>query len=167
MSIKKFNAILLAAGLSSRFNSGVPKQYLYLGKKQILDYSIDQIYNHKLCDLLIVVVDKNFSNTYNSNSIKKKGIKFVLGGESRQQSVINGIKSLPSTENLLLIHDAARPGIDHDIINKLIKVLEKNVSCAIPSLPQYDSLLKNEKKSNISISRQKVTWVQSSDGNKI
>jgi 4-diphosphocytidyl-2-methyl-D-erithritol synthase len=33
MSIKKFNAILLAAGLSSRFNSEVPKQYLYFGKK--------------------------------------------------------------------------------------------------------------------------------------
>ena len=44
MSIKKFNAILLAAGLSSRFNSQVPKQYLYLGKKQILDHSIDEIY---------------------------------------------------------------------------------------------------------------------------
>ena len=160
MSIKKFNAILLAAGISSRFNCSVPKQYLYLGKKQILDYSIDRIYNHKLCDLLIVVVDKNYRNIYNSNLIKNKRIKFVLGGESRQQSVINGIKSLPSSENLLLIHDAARPGIDHDIINKLIKVLDKNVSCAIPSLPQYDSLLKNEKKSNISISRQNLFRIQ-------
>ena len=160
MSIKKFNAILLAAGLSSRFNSGVPKQYLYLGKKQILDYSIDQIYSHNLCDLLVVVEDKYYKNTYNSNSLKDKKIKFVFGGKSRQQSVINGIKSLPSTNNLLLIHDAARPGIDHDIINKLIKILEKNVSCAIPLLPQYDSLLKNEKEFNISINRKNLFRIQ-------
>ncbi|MFL2813369.1 MAG: 2-C-methyl-D-erythritol 2,4-cyclodiphosphate synthase [Candidatus Puniceispirillales bacterium] len=160
MSIKKFNAILLAAGLSSRFNSDVPKQYLYLGKKQILDYSIDQIFNHNLCDLLVVVVDKNYMDTYNSNSLNNKKIKFILGGESRQQSVINGMNSLPSTDNLLLIHDAARPGIDHDIIDKLIEILEKDVSCAIPLLPQYDSLLKNEKETNISINRQNLFRIQ-------
>jgi 2-C-methyl-D-erythritol 4-phosphate cytidylyltransferase/2-C-methyl-D-erythritol 2,4-cyclodiphosphate synthase len=160
MSKKKFNAILLSAGTSSRFNSSVPKQYLYLGKKQILDYSIDQIYSHSLCDLLVVVVNKDYRNFYNSNLIKDKRMKFVFGGESRQQSVINGIKSLPSKDNLLLIHDAARPGIDHDIINKLIKILEKNVSCAIPLLPQYDSLLKYEKKSYISVNRQSLFRIQ-------
>tara|TARA_A100001015_G_scaffold222672_1_gene250767 strand:+ start:3794 stop:4942 length:1149 start_codon:yes stop_codon:yes gene_type:complete len=160
MCIKKFNAILLSAGLSSRFNSEVPKQYLYLGKKQILDHSIDQIYTHNLCDLLVVVVDKDYRKNYNSNSLKDKNIKFVFGGPSRQQSVINGIKSLPSSDNLLLIHDAARPGIDHDIINKLIEILEKNVSCAIPLLPQYDSLLKNEKEFNISINRKNLFRIQ-------
>ena len=160
MSTKKFNAILLAAGLSSRFNSEVPKQYLYLGKKQILDHSIDQIYGHNLCEMLVVVVDKEYRYHYNSNSSKDKRIKFVFGGQNRQQSVINGINSLPSSDNLLLIHDAARPGIDHDIIDKLIEILEKNVSCAIPLLPQYDSLLKNEKEFNISINRKNLFRIQ-------
>ena len=160
MSKKKFDAILLAAGKSSRFNIKVPKQYLYLGKKQILDYSIDQIYSHNLCNLLVVVVDKDYRSIYNSNSMKDKKIKFVFGGKSRQQSVINGIKSLPSTNNLILIHDAARPGIDHDIINKLIKILKKDVSCVIPLLPQHDSLVKNEKENNISINRQNLFRIQ-------
>jgi len=99
-------------------------------------------------------------DTYNSNSLNNKKIKFILGGESRQQSVINGMKSLPNTDNLLLIHDAARPGIDHDIIDKLIEILDKDVSCAIPLLPQYDSLLKNEKETNISINRQNLFRIQ-------
>ena len=160
MSIKKFNAILLSAGLSSRFNSEVPKQYLYLGKKQILDHSIDQIYSHKQCDLLVVVEDKCNKNIYNSNSLKDEKVKFVFGGKSRQQSVINGIRSLPNSDNLLLIHDAARPGIDHDIIDKLIEILDKDVSCAIPLLPQYDSLLKNEKEFNVSINRKNLFRIQ-------
>ena len=160
MSIKKFNAILLAAGKSSRFNRSVPKQYLYLGKKQILDYSIDQIYSHILCDYLVVVVDENYKTAYNSHLVENKRIKFVVGGKSRQQSVINGINNLPKTDNLLLIHDAARPGIDHDIIDRLIDTLEKNVSCAIPLLPQYDSLIKSEKESNISINRKNLFRIQ-------
>ena len=77
MSIKKFNAILLAAGLSSRFNSEVPKQYLYLGKKQILDHSIDQIYSHKQRDLLVVVVNKYYKNIYNLDSLKPASLKWL------------------------------------------------------------------------------------------
>ena len=55
------------------------------------------------------------------------------------------IKVLPKNDFLLLIHDAARPGISHLIIDKLMKNLKNDFSCVIPTLPMNDSIIKKDK----------------------
>ena len=161
MTTKRFSAIILAAGKGSRFGNNVPKQYLNFGNKTILEICIDQISSHKLCQELIVVVDENFKKFSKSEIVNKHKIKSVIGGQKRQDSVKNGIRNITNKNNLLLIHDAARPGIDHDIINSLIKNLNVHkVSCVIPILPLYDSIIRIDKNTSKSIKRENLSRIQ-------
>ena len=161
MNTKQFNAIILAAGKGYRFGSNIPKQYLNFGNKTMLDICIDQISSHKFCDEIIVVVGKNFRKFKKLDDTYKDKIKIVIGGQKRQDSVMNGIKNISDKNNLLLIHDAARPGIDHEIINSLIKNLNTHkVSCVIPILPLYDSIIKIDKNTCKSIKRKNLSRIQ-------
>ena len=135
---------MVAAGKGSRLQSKVPKQYLKIGDHQIIDICINMISSHKFCKYLIVVIDKDYSKYYKFKNTKKN-IVFVTGGKSRHESVFKAIKVLPKNNFLLLIHDAARPGIDHIIIDKLINSLSKEFSGVVPTLPINDSIIKKDK----------------------
>ena len=102
------------------------------------------ISSHKFCEYLIVVLNENYSKHYKIKNTKKN-IVFITGGESRHESVFKAIKVLPKNNFLLLIHDAARPGIDHLIIDKLINSLSKEFSGVVPTLPISDSIIKKDK----------------------
>lgn len=145
MKLNKFNTIIVAAGRGTRFKHSTPKQFIKIGTDNIIDININQFLSHKLCDSVIVVLNKDFQKYYDRNKIKNRKLKFVIGRSTRQGSVLEGLKEIPKNNNSLIIHDAARPGIDHEIIDKLIKGLTKNVSCVIPILPLYDSILKKNK----------------------
>ena len=135
---------MVAAGKGSRLKSKVPKQYLKIGEHQIIDICINIISSHKFCKNLIVVLNKDYSKYYKFKNTEKN-IVFIIGGESRHESVFKAIKVLPKNNFLLLIHDAARPGIDHLIIDKLINSLSKEFSGVVPTLPMSDSIIKKDK----------------------
>ena len=107
---------MVAAGKGSRLQSKVPKQFLKIGNHHIIDICIDMISSHKFCEYLIVVLNENYSKYYKIKNTKKN-IVFITGGESRHLSVSKAVKILPKNNLLLLIHDSARPGIDHFIID--------------------------------------------------
>ncbi len=160
MKLNKFNTIIVAAGRGIRFRHSTPKQFIKIGKDKILDININQILSHRLCDSVIVVLNKDFQKYYDCNKIKNRKLKFVIGRNSRQGSVLEGLKEIPKNNNSLIIHDAARPGIDHEIIDNLIKGLTKNVSCVIPILPLYDSIIKKNKSDLDSIKRKGLYRIQ-------
>ena len=160
MKLNKFDAIIVAAGRGKRFKHATPKQYLEIGEQYIIDININQILSHRLCDSLIVVLNKDYQKYYDFNKIKRKKVKLVIGTNTRQGSVLEGLKHIPKNNNSLLIHDAARPGIDHEIIDNLIKGLTKNVSCVIPILPLYDSILKINNSNLDSIERKDLYRIQ-------
>ena len=160
MKLKKFDAIIVAAGRGKRFKHTTPKQYLKIGEQYIIDININQILSHRLCDSLIVVLNKDYQKYYDCNKIKSTKVKLVIGSNTRQGSVLEGLKHIPKNNNSLLIHDAARPGIDHEIIDNLIKGLTKNVSCVIPILPLYDSILKINNSNLDSIERKDLYRIQ-------
>ncbi len=135
---------MVAAGKGSRLQSKVPKQFLKIGDHHIIDICIDMISSHKFCEYLIVVLNENYSKHYKIKNTKKN-IVFITGGESRNESVFKAIKVLPKNNFLVLIHDAARPGIDHFIIDKLIDNLSEEFSCVVPTLPMSDSIIKKDK----------------------
>ena len=143
--MKYFDAIILAAGNGIRFGGKTPKQFLKLNSTTVLDKSIDILISHKNCKNVIVVLSKNFKKFYLANSINKK-IKFIIGGKNRSNSVYLGLKTLNYSKNNILIHDAARPGISHKIIDRLINNLIGYVSAVIPGLLVNDSIAYQTKK---------------------
>ncbi len=92
--MKKFTAIILAGGKGRRFGSSIPKPFMSLNGKAVIQYSIDVF--EPLVDEIIIVTNKQY-----------KDYKCVKGGEFRSQSVENGLKA--SSGDFVIIHDGARP----------------------------------------------------------
>ncbi|MBN2651543.1 MAG: 2-C-methyl-D-erythritol 4-phosphate cytidylyltransferase [Spirochaetales bacterium] len=113
MQNSDISAILLSAGTGSRLKNTVPKQFLLLRGKPIIVYSIEKILSFdSVKELIITFKDdqKQRLNDIISNYVpidKKKIIKIVKGGATRQESVMNAIKH--SSYQTLLLHESARP----------------------------------------------------------
>ena len=98
--MEKLTGVILMAGLSTRFGGPKNKQLCLLNNKPIFSYSIDAFSSSKVIDELMIVVNKDNKDEI-GKYIKEKGIKasLIMGGDTRQESVENALKSLkPSKE---------------------------------------------------------------------
>lgn len=123
--MEKLAGIILMAGLSTRFEGPENKQLSLLNGKPVFTYSIDTFGKRKF-DELVIAVNKDNKETI-ENYLKNAGIstKIVLGGDTRQGSVRNALSALKLAENdIVVIHDAARPLVDTFIINQVVKAAE-------------------------------------------
>lgn len=119
--------IILAAGSGSRFKGKKPKQYMKLNGKELIEYSINAFSACNSLNDFICVIDKN---SFSTNRIGEKfSIKCILGGETRNQSIKKALdyikEKFPDVENIF-IHEAARPFITSDIIEKYLIEIVNN-----------------------------------------
>ncbi|MDG4719675.1 MULTISPECIES: bifunctional 2-C-methyl-D-erythritol 4-phosphate cytidylyltransferase/2-C-methyl-D-erythritol 2,4-cyclodiphosphate synthase [Thalassospira] len=140
---KKIGVVIVAAGSGSRFGDPIPKQYHTLGSKTLLGHCIECFARHTSPHLVQVVYNPDHQAWYN-NAITEIGIHSlpapVCGGVTRQQSVLNGLRALEAQQpDIVLIHDAARPGISDEVIAHVLGALESH-SGAIPTLPVTDTI---------------------------
>ncbi|MBP5427114.1 MAG: 2-C-methyl-D-erythritol 4-phosphate cytidylyltransferase [Clostridiales bacterium] len=104
------SAIIVAAGSGKRMMLDVKKQFIMLGKKPVLSYSLDVFAaNERIKEIVLVVgrEDMEYARAL-IDGIKKK-VKIVEGGSSRQESVFNGLCSVEDSIDLVVVHDGARP----------------------------------------------------------
>ncbi len=109
MKNKICDAIVLAAGAGTRFNSSTPKQFLKINNKNLIDIAIQNLNSIKEIRNIYIVLKKN--NPYKVN----KDLKIIIGGATRTKSVFKSLNFVSKTEdapNNILIHDAARPCLD-------------------------------------------------------
>jgi len=142
--LNKVSAIILAAGSSSRF--GEIKQFKELNGKPIWVYSINTFILSECVDELILVIPNYSLETLKKSQIfislnKKDNIKLVSGGESRKDSVINGLKSVKEENDIVCIHDAARPFIKTSYIKYSIEACSE-FDGAIIAIPAVDTVKK-------------------------
>ena len=120
-------ALILAAGSGTRMGMETPKQFVLVKDKPLLYYSVHMFETYPELEAIVLVTNKeNVSlveeivEEYNFKKVKA----IVVGGETRQDSVYNGllkIKEFASEDDVVLIHDAARPLVNHRIIFDNIK----------------------------------------------
>lgn len=115
----KLMAIVPAAGIGTRMNSPIAKQYIKLGSLTVLEYTLDKLLTFPLIEKIIVVLHPNDSYFQNLSVSNHKKIHITYGGENRSDSVLAGLKLLDN-HDWVLVHDAARPCILHSDINKLV-----------------------------------------------
>ena len=134
----KYSAIILAAGKGERAKTTLPKQYATLNNKPIIEYSISTFVHSNLFKDIIVVINPDNMLLYHEILIKYPSIRISYGGETRQASTLNGLKSIEDTD-YVFIHDAARPFIT---IKKLMEIKETLTSTSgiIPALPITDTI---------------------------
>lgn len=117
---QQFTVIVPAAGVGKRMLASCPKQYLKINEQSILSHTVNRLISHKNINKVVLALseaDEYFSQTAlvdNSNIIR------VLGGKERVDSVLSGLQVINDIE-WVLVHDAARPCITHEDIDKLIE----------------------------------------------
>ncbi|MCF7823712.1 MAG: 2-C-methyl-D-erythritol 4-phosphate cytidylyltransferase [Candidatus Marinimicrobia bacterium] len=155
--LKNLNiAIIVAAGSGSRLGSGTPKQFLRLGNREILSYSVETFSNHAKIDKVIIVTSADFLA-----SVKKNypNCSVVLGGSTRQESVAKGLKACPYRTRFVLVHDAARPLLPFDIIDSCLRQLDEFDGVA-PAIEPVDSMVSIEGNRLKNLSRNNLRIVQ-------
>ncbi|WP_233558116.1 2-C-methyl-D-erythritol 4-phosphate cytidylyltransferase [Alginatibacterium sediminis] len=118
-----FTAVIPAAGIGQRMQSKQAKQYMQLQGKSVLEHTLAVFDTHPLVSEIIVVVSPNDVEFEKMAVQLSTPLKTVLGGDERYDSVLAGLKSLPS-HRWVLIHDAARPCLRTSDITRLIDSLE-------------------------------------------
>ena len=159
----RVSAIIPGAGVGSRF--GEKKQFKNLNGKPLWVHTIEPFVESVLIDEIIIVVEENLINTIQSSDsfkqfVKEKEIKITVGSKRRMDSVLNGIQISKKTNDIICIHDVARPFIKTSLINKTIKSCKK-YDGAILAVPSIDTV-KNVKNRIISetLDRGKIWMAQ-------
>lgn len=131
--------ILLAGGQGTRAGFGKPKQLERLGGKSVLQWSLDVFAMHPAISAGVLVANSDVMATF--GSLPGHWISANPGAE-RQQSVANALAALTDEDDgtRVLVHDAARPGVSADVIDRLLDALE-SAEAAIPTLPVPDTLV--------------------------
>ncbi len=150
--------IILAAGESKRFNSKTPKPYHLYNGKPLIQHSIDKAKSCKKINKIIIVVNKKHKKFI--KNLKKKNVKIILGGKTRDKSSFNALKAIKSHNiSNVLIHDAARPNFSIKLIDKLFKELKFN-KCVVPTIKVIDSVKLKNKKKIINLNRNNIYLTQ-------
>lgn len=143
-------AIVLAAGAGKRMHSTVAKQFLLLGDRPILCYSLDVFERSNYIDEVILVTSMDGLH-FCKELVEKYGYRKVstitLGGKERYHSVFNGLSAAmyeedSTVENLpkyVLIHDGARPFVTEEIVRKNMEALETDKAC-VTAVPSKDTV---------------------------
>jgi 2-C-methyl-D-erythritol 4-phosphate cytidylyltransferase len=158
-------AIILAAGSGKRFGANLPKQYIRLGGKEIIVYTIEQFEKNELIDEICLVINLDYKKDiekiikkYNFKKVKK----IISGGKERYESSYNAILEYEKEGNInIIFHDGVRPFVSQEIITDTIKALDKynavdvaiessdtiievNKDCTIKNIPNRSQLRRGQ-----------------------
>ena len=152
-------AIVLAGGKGTRMNSEIPKQFLMVGGKPLISYSLDVFEKSPFIDAIIIVTSQDYTG-YMKALVKENGYKKIagiaLGGKERYDSVHSGLELIQtlmssgagqlsrdeewlSGEDYIFIHDGARPCVTAQIIYNCMQDVMEYKAC-VAAVPVKDTI---------------------------
>ena len=136
-------AIILSGGVGTRLGLDIPKQYLKVKDKTILQYVVEKI---EACTVIqgyvIVAAEEWQDDILSMMNLSEKFLGFAASGENRQLSIYHGLlelKKVAKDHDLVLVQDAARPNTSDDLILRCLQ-LDDSVDGAMPVLPMKDTV---------------------------
>ena len=137
----KYAAIIVAAGSGSRMK-GIDKIFFELAGKPVLQHCLEQFVKSNLFSEIVVVVASDRAERLNEivSSLNYRGLKVVIGGKRRQDSVFRGL-DVTSACDYVVIHDGARPFVSQELLKSGIKCVREE-GAAVPVLPLQDTIKK-------------------------
>ncbi len=145
----RYIALIPAAGVGERFGAGKPKQYVEIAGQTVLQHTLSLFARHPRIDAVAVVLspDDLFFEREIQTALPEAAEWHILrvGGESRAQSVKNGLQALleqglAAENDQILVHDAARCCLPQDALSRLLDASEEGRTTAILAVPVADTL---------------------------
>ena len=135
---KKITVRVVAAGRGSRFGGDLPKQFLKIGEKTVLERAIEPFQDHPAVDGIIVAASEEYlEHCRRICSRFDKTEAVVCGGEQRQDSVFACLERVE--DGLVMVHDGARPSVTQDVIDRVIDGAY-NHGASVPCVPVKDTI---------------------------
>ena len=143
-------AVVLSGGTGTRLGSEIPKQYIQVKGKMIISYCLDVLEKCTKIDAIHIVADESWYNVILEECVSKfKG--FSKPGVNRQLSIFNAledIKKYAKEDDIVIIHDAARPCVSSKMFEELIHACKEHDG-ALPVLPMKDTVYLSEDSKSI------------------
>ncbi len=142
----KIGIVIVAAGRGERAGAPEegPKQYRPIGGKAVIEHTLQRFLEWQSAADIVVVIHPDDSALFEPIAKRldaSSRISTVFGGKTRQQSVLAGLKALDGTGiTHIMIHDAVRPFIDTDLLQRIANALAQGASAVLPVVPVVDTL---------------------------
>ena len=133
-------AIIAAGGRGARFGGALPKQFLPLAGRPILQRSIDAFARHaRITDVIVAVPPELIADPPDYLRAAAKPLTLVAGGARRQDSVARAFARVPGVAEIVVVHDAARPLVSDALIAQTVDAAAMD-GAAIAALPATDTV---------------------------
>jgi 2-C-methyl-D-erythritol 4-phosphate cytidylyltransferase/2-C-methyl-D-erythritol 2,4-cyclodiphosphate synthase len=148
--------VVVAAGRGERAGApeAGPKQYRLIGGRPVIAHTLDKFMKWPMTKCIVVVIHRD-DEALLASALKSLGdtskIEFVFGGATRQESVLAGLRQLQgSGVTHVLIHDAVRPFIDMDLLDRVAAAHENGALAVLPATPVADTLKRGDRSGLVS-----------------
>lgn len=141
----KTTALIVAAGAGVRMGAARPKAFLELAGRPLLDYSLTAFAAHPSIDGIVLVVPEALLGPARALADRHPKLESAAaGGERRQDSVVAGLRLIAGAsgaeaDDLVLVHDAARPLVSPELIDTVIEAAART-GAAVPGLAPSDTV---------------------------
>lgn len=132
-------AVVPAAGIGQRMQLSMPKQYLKIGDKTVLEHTILSLLQHPAIERIILILHPQDTFFHTLSLAQHPQIQTTLGGQERADSVLAGL-ALLNDNDWALVHDAARPCLHQQDLNRLIKTVLETQEGGILAAPVSDTI---------------------------
>jgi 2-C-methyl-D-erythritol 4-phosphate cytidylyltransferase len=136
-------AVLVAAGRGERLGDERPKAFARLAGRVLLAESLERLDASPWIDAIVVVAPPEWEEAVivlAEELAAGKVTASVTGGATRAESVRAGLAEVPDDADVILVHDAARPLVTDEVVERLILALGEGFDGAVPGLPVADTI---------------------------
>ena len=145
-------AVVPAAGSGSRMAANVPKQYLKIHDKTILEHTIERLVSHPKITGVVVAISADDQHWDTLKFQTNKPVVKTLGGKERCHSVKNALYEVTrhgTDRDWVLVHDAARPCLRHEDLDKLFAQLSDHMVGGLLAYPVRDTMKRADEKQRV------------------
>lgn len=154
MKQEELIALIPCAGTGERYGQIIPKQYSEINGKTILEHTLQPFINSKRINKIVLIAKASDTMIEAYQKLSAKIIIKKVGGDTRAQSVRNGLQAIKCQSNVwVLVHDAARCCLTEDLLNKLITEVSDDEVGGILAAPATDTVKYTIKNVAIEIDR--------------
>lgn len=134
-------AIVVAAGAGTRLGADVPKAFVPIGGRTLLEHAVERIAAHPRVEVVVIAVPADqVSRTAALVGSTTVGVVVVAGGATRQQSVAAALAAVPARVDAVLVHDAARAFVPVEVVDRVVTALGNGALAVVPSVAVRDTI---------------------------
>jgi 2-C-methyl-D-erythritol 4-phosphate cytidylyltransferase len=136
-------AVVPAAGIGRRMGGEIPKQYLPLQGRRVIDHTLQRLLEHPRIERLYVALSAADELWQQGEYAAHPRVERVIGGEQRCHSVLNALHRLQreaAPQDWVLVHDAVRPCLSAEDLDRLLVALENHPVGGLLGVPVQDTL---------------------------